>query len=222
MVDFVQEKTIESFLLDQQGLVNALTWNAKKPLPTDHILLDVVAGLEFDDGTPATPKDGAWLHHAMITNYGPNVVDSDCGTPYHDYMFENGNEKVPVSYANPNSNFKSGYFLRKEDTLLLNTEVMNMDDKEKWVWLTITYDYLDEIKEGYKASKVMWMSVGYPRCGSYNQTNPFGPSNLTSTMQPKKHVLSEYSWPWVAPANGYIVGLNGHVGVFFIEFQKEK
>ncbi|KAF2431429.1 hypothetical protein EJ08DRAFT_660018 [Tothia fuscella] len=211
----ISEKNLESYLLKQQGLAVSLQAGVTKPSTQDHVLLDVVAGLEFDDGTTAEVKDGAWLHHAVLVNVGPGVVDTDCSSPYYDYFFENGNEKEHVLYANQSSLSKSGYHLRQKDVLFLNTEVMNMDEKEKWVWLTLNYDYIDHVPAGYKEAKVMWMSIGPNRCASiFSNTvepNPFGESNITALLQPKKTVLSEFSFPWVAPKDGYIMGMNGHL-----------
>jgi hypothetical protein len=127
-------------------------------------------------------------------------------------MFETGNERTDIEWTHRNGTFKTGYFIHPTDNFFINTELMNMEDKEKWVWLTFTYDYVDEIAKhpDYKDGRIVWMSIGPDRCsGSMN--NPFGPSNLTDSQQPKALALSEYSVPWISPDEGHVIGISGHM-----------
>jgi hypothetical protein len=87
---------------------------------------------------------------------------------------------------------------------------MNMDDREKWVWLQLTFDYIDGFDPAYKDGKVIWMSIGPARCGG-KVDNPFGPSNLTISQKPTQTAFVEYSIPWKARKNGYILGSNSHM-----------
>jgi hypothetical protein len=163
----------------------------------------------------------AWLHHSVLVNVGAGVKDPDCGGNLYEYFFESGNEKTTVPYGFKNSTFKSGYRLRPSDTVVINTELMNLDDKEKWVWLALTYDYLEGSHPDYKSGKIIWMSIGPNRCGR-RDPNPFGASNLTATLQPTSQKLSESSFPWIAPQNGYILGFNGHMHDGGVEIKVHK
>src|ERR1700761_7302816 len=127
-----------------------------------------------------------------------------------EYVFESGNERSEVAFFVPNSTVSTGYFLRPAERFILNTEFMNMEDKEKWVWLTLTYDYVEGIPSAYKDARVVWMSIGPNRCGG-SAKNPFGTTNVTATQQPLKSVFSEYSFPWTSPHDGWVFGGNGHV-----------
>jgi hypothetical protein len=127
-----------------------------------------------------------------------------------EHLFESGNERTDIEFSVHNSSMKVGYHLRQTDELLFNVELMNMEDKEKWVWLTLNFDYLDGPHPEYLDGKVVWMSVGPNRCGGDN-TNPFGPTNLTDTQQPTREKFTEFSLPWIAPADGYVMGGNGHL-----------
>jgi hypothetical protein len=104
---------------------------------------------------------------------------------------------------------KTGYRVRSSDYFVLNSELMNMNEEEKWVWIALTYDYIEKFEE-YKESKVLWLSVGFSRCTGSTQ-NPFGQTNLTKTLQPTKMVFSEHSVPWTAWFDGYIVATNSHL-----------
>jgi hypothetical protein len=87
---------------------------------------------------------------------------------------------------------------------------MNMEDKEKWAWLTLDYDYIDKFDPEWKEGKIVWMSIGPNRCTG-SDFNQFGTSNLTKSQQPTRDVLEEYSPTWQAPADGLILGANSHM-----------
>jgi hypothetical protein len=206
----VGEKNFESQLLNQPGVANTLKFNAKKPCDGACLLLRLSAGIEYEDGSLADNANGAWFHHAVLMNAGPNVSEIICGGSRIERIFEAGNEKGDAVFTQPGSSIKTGYHMRPTDMYILNTEMMNMDNREKWLWLTITYDYLDLDYSEYKESKVLWLSIGPPRCGG-SSDNPFGVSNLTVGQQPKALVLSEHSIPWTAPLDGWILATNGHM-----------
>jgi len=165
--------------------------------------------IEYADGKPAEVGSGAWLHHAVLLNLGPEVIDPVCGGSI-EHLFESGNERTGVEFGLHNGTMKSGYHIRTGDMFLINTELMNMDNMEKWVWLQFTFDYIEGFPKEYKDGRIIWMSIGPPRCGGKN-TNPFGPSNLTTNARPTKNAFSEYSIPWKARRDGYILGSNSHM-----------
>lgn len=149
----------------------------------------------------------AWLHHAVLLNIGP--TDPVCGGPI-EHLFESGNERTNISFGLPGGPIKSGYHIKKEDVFLMNTELMNMDDKEKWVWLQLSFDVIEGHEPTYKDGKVIWMSIGPARCGEQAE-NPFGKSNITISARPKQTQFVEHSIPWIAKKSGFILGVNTHM-----------
>jgi hypothetical protein len=146
----------------------------------------------------------AWFHHAVLLNAGPGVVEPNCGTGKVENIFMSGNERTTGGFALPNSTVKSGYTLKKDNYFILNTELMNMGNNEKFVWMTISYEYLEGLHPEYKQGKTIWMSIGAPAfCGG--QTSPWGPTNLTRSQQPKIKVFSEHSQPWTIPKDGVLL-----------------
>jgi len=127
-----------------------------------------------------------------------------------EYVFESCNERSEVVFFVPNSTISIGYFLRSADRFILNTEFMNTEDKEKWVWLTLTYNYVEGTPPAYKDARVVWMSIGPSRCVR-GIDNPFGKTNVTAAQQPIKNAFSEYSFPWTSPHDGWVFGGSGHV-----------
>jgi hypothetical protein len=155
----------------------------------------------------------AWFHHAVLLNSGPEVLDGNCGSAKIDNMFMSGNERSMNGYGLPEAKIKSGYRLHKADSFILTTELMNLQDKEQWVWLTISYEYLDGHKPDYKDGRMLWMSIGplSIQCGGASKPSPWGPTNLTLAQQPKFEVFSEHSKPWSAPRDGWILATGGHM-----------
>ena len=124
-----------------------------------------------------------------------------------------GNEKSPVFFAEANSTIKSGYRLTANDRFVLHAKLMNLENKEKYVWITITYDYLDGVQPDYRDGRMVYMSISPSTAGTCPGTpnSPFGASNLTIEMQPKQLSFMEHSIPWVAPADGLILMTGGHM-----------
>jgi hypothetical protein len=206
----ISEKNVEYNLLKVTGMTNVIQLNALKPCKDECTLLSMQASLEYDDGreVPSTAS-GAYLHHAVVLNRGREVWDATCGKT-SEHLFESGNEKTVVPFYLEESGVKSGYYLRPSDKFTINTELMNMEDEEKWVWLTLQFDMLEGFSPEWREAKVVWVSVGPDRCTG-SDINQFGPSNLTAKQQPIKQVFEEHSNPWIVPKNGVVIGSNSHL-----------
>jgi hypothetical protein len=93
----------------------------------------------------------------------------------------------------------------------LQLELMNMDDVEKFVWLTMNYEFVEGPHPEYKLGKTVWTNIApVPPCPGAKRFD-WGPSNLTLAQQPKSQVFSEHSQPWTAPKNGLIMTTGGHL-----------
>jgi hypothetical protein len=131
-------------------------------------------------------------------------------------MFMSGNERSLNGYGIPDAEVKSGYRIFPDNSFVLTTQLMNMKDQEQFVWLTISYEYLDGHFENFKDGRMVWMSIGglgglNGRCAGARVENPWGPSNLTASQQPKSKVFVEHSTPWRAPRDGWILATGGHM-----------
>jgi len=124
-------------------------------------------------------------------------------------IYMDGKEQTVSMFGVKKSLVKSGYHMNLADTLVLNTELMNLNNVEKWVWPTFTYEYIEGYHPEYKEGKVLWQSVGANSCG--NTTNPFGASNTTLAGQPLKTVFSEHSIPWTATRDAEILDSAAHM-----------
>ncbi|KAF2433866.1 hypothetical protein EJ08DRAFT_42134 [Tothia fuscella] len=122
-----------------------------------------------------------------------------------------GNERTDGGFALLNSNIKSGYPITERDSFILTTELMNMEDKEKWAWVTVTYELLDGALRTYLKGKNVFQTIGGISCGGIMSQNPFGPSNVTAYQQPKSLVFEERSIPCKSPGDGIILSTGGHM-----------
>jgi hypothetical protein len=144
-------------------------------------------------------------------NIGTNVREPVCNKTLMENIFMVGNERTTSQFGVKGSGIKSGYHVNPSDMFVLNTEIMNMDEKEKWVWVTVTYDYIDEFRPEYKEGKMVWQSIGTNRCAELGDANPFGITNLTKTAQPTKMTFAEHSIPWIVPQDGFMLGAAAHM-----------
>jgi hypothetical protein len=204
------EQNYHSKVLNVQGMADSLTVGVKKPCD-ECTLLTLVADLEYADGSPANNSNGAWLHHVVLLNSGPGIIETNCGASVEN-IFMDGNERSLNGFALPNAAIKSGYNIGKANTFILQTELMNLQDKEKFVWMTITYEVLPGLHPDFKQGKTVWMNISPMMGGACGKVqSPWGPSNLTASQQPKSLVFSEHSLPWTAPKDGWVMSTGGHL-----------
>ncbi|KAF1984921.1 hypothetical protein K402DRAFT_395291 [Aulographum hederae CBS 113979] len=215
------ETNIQTVISNSSGMIDTYQLGVEKPCE-DCMLLGLVAGMEYADGKTANTDTGSWLHHTVLVNSGPEVLEPNCGKAPIEDIFMSGNERSYYGFAQANNSMKVGYPLRKDDRLLLVNELMSMDKEAKWVWLTLSFEYMPKIEPDYKATKLLWMTVGPSCTGS---ENPFGPSNLTDTGAPKEQVFAENSVPWTSIYDGTVLNAGGHMhdgGINVEIFQNEK
>ncbi|KAF2433288.1 hypothetical protein EJ08DRAFT_73787 [Tothia fuscella] len=204
------ENNLESKVLGEKGLKNSMKFYAKKPCEGNCMLLKMEASMEYDDGNHADTSTGAWFHHAVLVNVGKTVKDPICGWKYMENVFMSSKERNPALFTQARHSVKTGYHVVPEDQFVLMTELMNMEDKEKWLWVTLTYDFLDGDHPEYKDGKVIWQYLGRNSCGNETR-NPFGATNLTEYRQPTRAAFGEHSYPWEIPYDAELLGSNGHM-----------
>jgi hypothetical protein len=126
-------------------------------------------------------------------------------------VFMSSKERNPGVFSQPDSPVRTGYHVLPDDQFVLSTELMNMDNREKWLWVTMTYDFLDGDHTEIKDGKVIWLSLSRSNCANGIE-NPFGEANITeSGRQPLKMAFSEHSIPWIVPYDAQLLGTNGHM-----------
>ncbi|KAF2396917.1 hypothetical protein EJ06DRAFT_178100 [Trichodelitschia bisporula] len=210
------EPNLESMIMKVQGMGYGFKMNARKPCDDDCTILALQATLEFADGSPAENDKGAWFHHSTLISAGPNARTITCGWPVPvENLFMSGNEKSSVIFSLPanETGVRSGYHIGPYETFVLHAKLMNLEDAEKFVWITISYDVLPgDLKKEIKVGRMLWQSLDTSDTSMCTgAVNPFGPLNVTAMMQPIRRRFSEHTIPWTAPNDGTILLTGGHM-----------
>jgi hypothetical protein len=203
----------------------------KKPYFGNHKILQLVGSLEYANGSSADLDTGVsycpnvndnysrlihqpklWFHHLVLLNTGRDVRTPLCRNSTIEIIYTNGNEKSIGYFGLNNSTVKSGYPVSDADKFVLNTQLMNMDDKEKYVWVTLTYDYIPD-PQGLKEARLHWMTLGglAPAYCVGVAKNPWGVENVTSDLIPLSDAFEENSIPMPYPMDGLFYGASAHV-----------
>jgi len=211
-----QEKNFNYLMWNVEGTSTSFHINVRRPCDDECMILGIQAGLEYADGTPADTNTDIVFHHSVLLNVGPTIVEPTCGQPFIENIFMSGNEKSATDYAVPGG-LKTGYLLNRHDTFLLNTELQNYSDQEKYVWETITYEVLDGKPAEMIHSKLVWLTVGTQEnpsialCNYFGGEFPWGPTNLTARDQPIVERFQEHSKIWRSDKEALILQAGGHL-----------
>jgi hypothetical protein len=213
-----QEVNFNNLYWQMEGISTAFRLNIRRPCDKTCMILGIEADLEYADGSSANTSTKAIFHHTVLLNIGPSVVEPTCNQPFLENIFMAGNEKTPTNYALPKSKVKSGYVITPRDTFLINVELQNLSDKEKYVWETIYYDIVEGVPKDYQSAHIVWLTVGtvenpsLAMCRYYGSGEfPWGPTNLTKTDQPLTRTFQEHSALWHSDKDGTIMQSGGHL-----------
>jgi len=213
-----QEKNFNNLYWSMEGISTNFKLNVRRPCDKECLILGITADLEYADGSSANTTSGAIFHHTVLLNTGSSIVEPTCNQQFLENIFMAGNEKTPTNYALPKSKVKSGYVITASDTFLLNTELQNLSDKEKFVWQTVYYDIIEGNFKDYESAHIVWMTVGtlenpsLAMCRYYGSGEfPWGPTNLTKYDLPTARVFQEHSALWHSDKEGTILESGGHL-----------
>lgn len=115
-------------------------------------------------------------------------------------FFVTGNERTPFNYYNPDSEKKSAYHLNPTDKFFYLVELMNMNDADATVYITMTYDYTEgPLPADWEDIKTVYLDAN--ACGSSEVESPHDQTKFSITS-PK---------PWSPNISGRIVDSIGQV-----------
>ncbi|KAK3360639.1 hypothetical protein B0T25DRAFT_629665 [Lasiosphaeria hispida] len=111
--------------------------------------------LVFADGKPANANREMWLHHIGLSNM--NRTDTACASRnWPERISVNGNERSSFDMTVKGTQ-KAGYYVRKNDTIFLATDAMNIDEKPQTVYLAIDYEYIEGTPDGFDIVFPVWL-----------------------------------------------------------------
>jgi hypothetical protein len=130
-----------------------------KSLCTDCTVLSTRMGLEFEDGSLASPEKGVYVHHlyAFDVSKAGVVTSLPCdfetvnktGPPF-DPMIPispfavqgEDNGDAAILYTTTDGKFDSGFYIGANDKFLINSDLVNYNAEAKQVYLTIDFEYV--------------------------------------------------------------------------------
>jgi hypothetical protein len=149
-------------------------------------------GLEFEDGTPADVSKGVYIHHILSTNQQKKVVPfvSQCDTqgdvqsirkptsaPAGFVGVSNDNSNEPIAYGTKDGGIEGGYWLSPTESIGVSSNLVNLDKKQKTVYLAYDLEYLP----GHVGSDSQGTLLSVTGCAARKiNISPTGPANATS------------------------------------------
>jgi hypothetical protein len=171
----------------ESGMLSKLA-SLQKPCSGECSILAAQSDLEYANGTQATNKDGAWLHHQTIYVQGAGRRDLVCPASLNSLLgerfYSSGNERTVVAYGDVlmkgNDKVKSAFHLKRTDRFWSQFALRNMENHEQHVYLTVEYEWFvpsAEDKKEWKSAKALWLSIS--GCQTTYSTPPQGQARFT-------------------------------------------
>jgi hypothetical protein len=189
--------------------------SVEKPCSECNILRQI-GGLEYANGTSANIDTGMWLHHMVHFNTGPRRWDavgvqskkgcipmdgantapgkmklrSDAISAQNtERYFVTGNERTPFNFFSPTKP-PSAYHLDAADKFFYLVELMNMNDRDETVYITMTYDITEgPLPSGWKDVKTIFLDAN--SCASSEVPSPAGEKQFV--VPTKKKPMPAYT-----------------------------
>ncbi|KAF2663448.1 hypothetical protein BT63DRAFT_119198 [Microthyrium microscopicum] len=139
--------------------------------PSDVTILKAHTELKYEDGSPAQLSNGIENHHVTYSNldkqpqspFACNVKAKD-SSPSRILSFApltgvGGNETSSGLYTTPDGAFPAGYYLGKDDKIMLSAELVNHANTTKDVYAVTEIDYVPGQPAGYLDSGVVMFAM---------------------------------------------------------------
>jgi len=162
----------------------------------DCLITFMQAGLEYPNGTYANTDTGMMLHHVVLVENGSR--DTICPM-LPSRMFASGNERTPIDLTG-NGASKTGYYVAPNASMAIVAELMNENDDDRDVTVTINFEYIPGIPSGFTRVYAWWLDVT-------------GSCTTSDEPVPANEVVFNYTAPspYTAVYEGSVLGMSGHL-----------
>jgi hypothetical protein len=128
---------------------NSNVWgNIPQGFPTDITILDTNATFQYADGSLATVTKGVYNHHLaffstkkfalpLLQCPGQKTTDATPST-----FLGSSEEKGTNRFTSADYKFDSGYYLSKDDVIIMTAEVINYEDKPQDIFVVGEFEYV--------------------------------------------------------------------------------
>lgn len=155
-------------------------------------------GLEFEDGTPADPAHGVYIHHILSADISQSgyltVLPCDFpsynisanpispivpGAPFIGQGEDNGDSAI--MFTSRDGSYDSGFQVGMTDQFFLQSDLVNYNEDTKQVYITIDFEYVD----GHVGELVAPNLLSVTGCKLLEpKTSPKGPIDTDSQVFP--------------------------------------
>jgi len=183
--------TIPAGTMESPGMLhNKLTLAVPRPC-LDCYITSFSPDLVYAEGTRATMKTGAMLHHFVLTSQFRS--DATCGNAplglAGERLFASGNERTAISFP-----AGYGYRVRWYDSWNLLVDLMNHSTADQTVYVEVTFT-THSSSESLKRLRPVWLDID--QCGDSEYSIQTG--------------FSDTHWNWNVNIPGRVVAAIGHL-----------
>jgi hypothetical protein len=176
-----------------------LSLEALAPICKDCIALTGAITLEHPDGSLANLSTGVYNHHVVVLNMGKTQHMMVCPgstsprVPPSPALFLGGASDDTVTlFTAADGNFKTGYYIKPTDTLVMVLEIMNYSPQKQDVYVVADVEWIEGKPEGYMDTITLPISVGDCNNAEFMIT---------------QDRYNKTSGDWVVPADGFIMNM---------------
>jgi hypothetical protein len=149
----------------------------------DCTIISGMVGLQFEDGTPADVSKGVYIHHILASNANKKVEPfvSQCDTTgdvqtirrpaLKSAGFVGGSDdniNDPTIYGTRDASIEGGYWLGKGESLSVQADLVNLEKKEKTVYVTYDLEYVP----GHVGADALGSLISVTGCASRRIATP--------------------------------------------------
>ncbi|KAK3381078.1 hypothetical protein B0H63DRAFT_450449 [Podospora didyma] len=160
------------------------------------LITQYTADLQFINGTSANANKNMWLHHIGLMNL--HRTDAAC-EEWPERMSINGNERSPVDMTIKGTR-KAGYYLRKDDQILLSTDAMNLHPQAQTVTLVMEWEYIPGTPDDFDIAVPVWLDL---RGACLNESRGARESDLVFDAKTTS--------PWISQFAGDLILMVPHI-----------
>jgi len=134
--------------------------------PKDITVLRTNASIVMKDGSKATITDDLYLHHLLFfDNQKPVAEFLGCDgsniIPYPMSLFMAGSEDIGGGvFTTPDGRLNSGYYIGKEDTIVMAGDVVNLSNITQHVYAATEIEYIEGEVPGMMEASILMTNVG--------------------------------------------------------------
>jgi len=128
---------------------------AAPDFPKDVLIVDGTSGLLNETFQPAIVDDGVYNHHTTFmdaSKWAPNWLSCN-GKQVPEvpmaFFLGSGSDDTINTYNGPNNNVKSGFYVGKNDIILVGLDVVNYHNRERTLYMVNEIEYFPGMPKGY-------------------------------------------------------------------------